>query len=217
MTETSPLISAAINSPYIEKLDPESRYRVQSSAGKAMFGTQIEIFDHKGQPLPHDGVQQGLLKVKGPWVLKQYFKGEGQENFQQGWFDTGDIAVINPDGYLRILDRAKDVIKSGGEWINSTQLEDAALDYECINEACVIGVKHPKWDERPILLVTLKTNKVFSKEELVNILKRKVAKWWLPDAILVVETLPHTGTGKLTKVGLRHEYQNYLMEQVLIS
>jgi len=215
MTETSPLISAAINSPRLQKLNPESRYEIQSSAGKPIFGTQIEIFDSANQVVPHDGIQQGRLKVKGPWVLKHYFKGEGKENFQNGWFDTGDIAVINQEGYLRIVDRAKDVIKSGGEWISSVQLEDAALDYACINEACVIGVKHPKWDERPILLITLKDNNSFQQEELIKVLKQKVAKWWLPDAIIIQDTLPHTGTGKLKKIDLRIEYENYLIEQGL--
>lgn len=217
MTETSPLISAAINSPRLQKLDTESRYELQSSAGKAIFGTQIEIFDEAGQTVSHDGLQQGHLKVRGPWVLKHYFKGEGKENFHDGWFDTGDIAVINQEGYLRIVDRAKDVIKSGGEWISSVQLEDAALDYASINEACVIGVAHQKWDERPILLVTLKAGKTFQHDTLIEILKNKVAKWWLPDAILVVDTLPHTGTGKLKKIDLRIEYKNYLIEQGLSS
>ena len=214
MTETSPLMSASVNSPSIQKLDPESRYHLQSSAGKAMFGTQIEIFDQDNQTLAHDGIQQGILKVKGPWVLKEYFKGEGQENFEDGWFNTGDIAVINPEGYLRIVDRAKDVIKSGGEWISSVQLEDAALEYASINEACVIGVTHPKWDERPILLVTIKPGKVFEQEALITILKQKVAKWWLPDAILQLESLPHTGTGKLKKIDLRNEYKDYLIDKI---
>ena len=217
MTETSPLISAAINSPNLQKLDPEARFEIQSSAGKPIFGTEIEIFDHLNQPVPHDGVQQGLLKVKGPWVLKQYFKGEGKENFQDDWFDTGDIAVINQEGYLRIVDRAKDVIKSGGEWISSVQLEDAALDYSCINEACVIGVKHPKWDERPILLITLKEGKSFQQQQLFEILKQKVARWWLPDAVIILDVLPHTGTGKLKKIDLRKEYENYLIDQDLGS
>lgn len=217
MTETSPLISAAINSPSLQKRDPESRYEIQSSAGKPIFGTQIEIFDDNNQILDHDGLQQGHLKVKGPWVLKQYFKGEGQECFKDGWFDTGDIAVINPEGYLRIVDRAKDVIKSGGEWISSVQLEDAALDYQAIDEACVIAAKHPKWDERPILLITLKANKTYQEFELIQALKQKVAKWWLPDAIIIVDALPHTGTGKLKKIDLRDEYENYLIEQELSS
>lgn len=217
MTETSPLISASVNAPSLQALDPESRYDLQSSAGKAMFGTQIEIFDDNNLVVPHDGIQKGTLKVRGPWVLKHYFKGEGQENFKDGWFNTGDIAVINPEGYLRIVDRAKDVIKSGGEWISSVQLEDAALDYHAINEACVIGVAHPKWDERPILLVTLKPGKTFQQETLIEILKQRVAKWWLPDAIILVDTLPHTGTGKLKKIDLRIEYKNYLIDQGLSS
>ncbi len=207
MTETSPLATAAIPSPAMAKLSEDERTRIQASAGKPMFGVQIEIFDDQGVPLPHDGQASGTLKVKGPWVLAGYYKGEGTDKFHNGWFDTGDVAVIDSQGYLKIVDRSKDVIKSGGEWISSVDLENAALHDDTVNEACVIGVPHPKWDERPLMLVTLRDPQKYSEARLRELLASKVAKWWLPDEIIVVDDLPHTGTGKLRKVELRKDYQ----------
>lgn len=212
MTETSPLATAAIYSPQMDDLSAEQRYDLQSSAGKAMFGVDIDIFDGNDRPLPHDGVSRGNLRVRGPWVLASYFKGEGSDKFIDGWFETGDVAVINPQGYLRVVDRSKDVIKSGGEWISSVELENAALHYEAVNEACVVGAAHDKWDERPIMLVTLRAGVEYNEDELRAVLLEKVAKWWLPDAIIVVEELPHTGTGKLRKVDVRDQYRHYLSE-----
>jgi fatty-acyl-CoA synthase len=194
----------------MESLTSEERYELQSSAGKPILGVEIEIFDANGNALPHDGITRGDLKVRGPWVLSSYFKGEGADKFVDGWFETGDVAVINPHGYLRVVDRSKDVIKSGGEWISSVELENAALNYEGVNEACVIGAYHDKWDERPIMLVTTREGHPYNEDELRNVLKSKVAKWWLPDAIIVVPELPHTGTGKLRKVDVRDEYRDYL-------
>ncbi|GGX65555.1 long-chain fatty acid--CoA ligase [Saccharospirillum salsuginis] len=211
MTETSPLATAAIRTPAMEEMTPEERYELQSSAGRPMFGVEIEIFDESGRPLPHDGVSRGNLRCRGPWILAQYFKGEGQDKFIDGWFETGDVAVINPQGYLRVVDRSKDVIKSGGEWISSVELENAALHDPAVNEACVIGATHPKWDERPVMLVTVKPGQLLDESKLRETLKQKVAKWWLPDAIIQVDELPHTGTGKLRKVELRDEYRDYLL------
>ncbi|PID41876.1 MAG: long-chain fatty acid--CoA ligase [Gammaproteobacteria bacterium] len=210
MTETSPLATAAIETDAIKALPKEQRFKIQASAGKPMFGIEIEIFDTDNKPVAHDGVTTGTLKARGPWVLSGYFKGEGADKFEDGWFNTGDVAVINPEGYLKIVDRSKDVIKSGGEWISSVDLENAALHDPTVNEACVIGVAHPKWDERPVMLVTLRDERRFSEEALMNILKEKVAKWWLPDKVIVVDSLPHTGTGKLRKVDLRHDYADIL-------
>lgn len=213
MTETSPLATAAIRTPAMEDMTANERYEMQSSAGRPMFGVEIEIFDESGRPLPHDGVTRGNLRCRGPWILAEYFKGEGQDKFIDGWFETGDVAVINPEGYLRVVDRSKDVIKSGGEWISSVELENAALHDPSINEACVIGASHPKWDERPLMLVTLKPGRQLDEQRLRETLMEKVAKWWLPDAIIVVDDLPHTGTGKLRKVELRDEYRDYLLKQ----
>ena len=212
MTETSPLATAAIHTPAMDAMDPEERYDLQATAGKPMFGVEIEIFSDSGESLPHDGKTRGNLKVRGLWILASYFKGEGGDKFENGWFDTGDVATISEQGYLRIVDRSKDVIKSGGEWISSVDLENAAMAYEPVNEACVIGVRHIKWDERPIMLVTLKDGKNFDEGELKEELVKHVAKWWLPDAVIPVESLPHTGTGKLKKVDLREEYQDYLVD-----
>ncbi|PIE43380.1 MAG: long-chain fatty acid--CoA ligase [Gammaproteobacteria bacterium] len=212
MTETSPLGTAAIQTPALKALPQEQRFKLQASAGKAIFGIDLEIFDDEDNPVPHDGVSRGTLKAKGPWILSSYFKGEGADKFEDGWFNTGDVAVIDELGYMRIVDRRKDVIKSGGEWISSVDLENAALHDPTVNEACVIGVAHPKWDERPIMLVTLRDENKFNEETLMNILKEKVAKWWLPDRVIVVESLPHTGTGKLRKVDLRQKYSDLLQK-----
>ncbi|RRJ83240.1 long-chain fatty acid--CoA ligase [Aestuariirhabdus litorea] len=213
MTETSPLATAAIPTPALEAMEAEARYDLQATAGRAMFGVEIEIFDANGEPAPHDGESRGNLRVRGPWVLASYFKGEGSGSFVDGWFDTGDVAVINPDGYLKIVDRSKDVIKSGGEWISSVDLENAALNYDAVNEACVIGARHEKWDERPIMLVTLKPGKHYDEAGLRAELEQRVAKWWMPDAIIVVDELPHTGTGKLRKVELRQDYAGFLINR----
>ncbi|WP_196158054.1 long-chain fatty acid--CoA ligase [Reinekea sp. G2M2-21] len=212
MTETSPLATAANMTPAMTSLTRDERYELQSSAGKPMFGVEIDIFDAAGRPLPHDGETRGNLRVRGPWILSSYFKGEGQDKFIDGWFETGDVAVITSEGYLRVVDRSKDVIKSGGEWISSVELENAALHYEAVNEACVIGAAHEKWDERPIMLITLRANVAYEEQALRRILQEKVAKWWLPDAIIVVDELPHTGTGKLRKVDVRDTYRNYLLD-----
>ncbi len=212
MTETSPLVTAAIPTPEMKTLPPEIRYQRQASAGRPIFGTQIGIFDEQNHRLPQDGKTRGELRVKGPWVLSEYYNHQTPDVFTQGWFSTGDIAVIDEKGYLNIVDRVKDVIKSGGEWISSVELEAAALHHPQVKEACVIGVPHPKWDERPIMLVTLHAGYEMDETALRATLADHVAKWWLPDQIHVVDSLPHTGTGKLTKVALRQQYKNTLRE-----
>lgn len=212
MTETSPLASAAIPTPTMDSMDREARYDLQATAGRPILGVEMEIYDEAGQPLPHDGHSRGQLKIRGPWVLDAYFKGEGSDKFDNGWFDTGDVATIDAQNYVKIVDRSKDVIKSGGEWISSVELENAALNYEAVNEACVIGAIHPKWDERPLMFVTVKPGCHYDEAALRDELTKHVAKWWLPDMVIVMESLPHTGTGKLTKVELRKQYQHYLVE-----
>ena len=213
MTETSPLATAANLTPQMDDLSDDECYTLQASAGKPMFGIEIEIFDAAGQALPHDGVTRGELRVRGPWVLASYFKGEGSESFIAGWFITGDIAVINAQGYLTVVDRSKDVIKSGGEWISSVELENAALDHPAVNEACVIAALHEKWDERPVMLITLRAGQDYDEQALRAVLQQRVAKWWLPDRIVVVEALPHTGTGKLRKMDVRAEYRRILLPE----
>ena len=211
MTETSPLATTANLTPQMDQLSDEDCYALQASAGKPIFGVEIEIFDAAGRVLAHDGVTRGELRVRGPWVLASYFKGEGADSFVDGWFITGDIAVINAQGYMSVVDRTKDVIKSGGEWISSVELENAALDYPAVNEACVIAALHEKWDERPVMLITLRAGQDYDEAALRAVLQQRVAKWWLPDRIVVVESLPHTGTGKLRKMDVRDEYRRILL------
>ena len=216
MTETSPLATLGSRNNVLKQLPDDERYAIQTSAGKPMFGIDIEIFDEDTNlPLKHDGKERGLLRVRGPWVLSSYYKSDKADCFiedQQGrvWFDTGDIATIDQGSYLRIVDRAKDVVKSGGEWISSIDLENSALGCDGVAEACVIGVKHEKWDERPLLFI-VRQNKALEKETVYQFLTDKIAKWWMPDDIIFVDQLPHTATGKLQKRTLRDEYWDYLV------
>jgi fatty-acyl-CoA synthase len=147
--------------------------------------------------------------VKGPWIVREYFKGEGGDPLIDGWFPTGDVGSIDPDGYLQITDRSKDVIKSGGEWISSIELENIAIGHPAVMEAAVIGVHHPKWDERPLLIVVRKPGAEVSREEMLEFYEGRIAKWWLPDDVVFVEQLPHTATGKLSKKTLREQFKDH--------
>jgi fatty-acyl-CoA synthase len=170
----------------------------------------MKITDDEGRRLPHDGVAYGHLMVRGPWITRGYFGGEGGEILDdEGFFDTGDVATIDADGYMQITDRSKDVIKSGGEWISSIDLENAAMGHPAVAEAAVIGVAHPKWQERPLLVVVRKADKQVTREEMLGYLDGKVAKWWLPDDVAFVNELPHTATGKLQKLKLRETFRDY--------
>lgn len=218
MTETSPLATLGAPTKAMQKMSDYERYRLQTTAGRPMFGIELEIFGEDDQPLPHDGTSRGYLRVRGPWVLTAYYKNEKPDSFfidahGKQWFDTGDIAVIDENSYLQIVDRAKDVVKSGGEWISSIDLENAAVGHPDVKEACVIGVRHQKWDERPLLFIVKSEESDIDKQDIYNYLESRVAKWWLPDDILFVEELPHTATGKLQKRTLRDEYIDYLVEK----
>lgn len=218
MTETSPLATLGAPTKAMQKMSDDERYRLQTTAGRPMFGIELEIFGEDDQPLPHDGTSRGYLRVRGPWVLTAYYKNEKPDSFfidadGKQWFDTGDIAVIDENSYLQIVDRAKDVVKSGGEWISSIDLENAAVGHPDVKEACVIGVRHQKWDERPLLFIVKSEESDIDKQDIYNYLESRVAKWWLPDDILFVEELPHTATGKLQKRTLRDEYIDYLVEK----
>ena len=160
-----------------------------------------------------DGVAFGRLLVKGPTIVERYFKSNQSAMDDNGWFDTGDVAKIHPEGYMEIVDRSKDVIKSGGEWISSIDLENTAVGHPGVGEACVIGVLHEKWDERPVLLIVKAVDEDPTKEDILGYLEDKVAKWWLPDDVIFVNELPHTATGKLLKTNLRDEYKNYLINK----
>jgi len=211
MTEMSPLGTATSRTAEMDNMDIESRYDLQEKQGKAFFGVEMTIADDDGNELPKDGVAFGRLLVKGPTIVERYFKSNESSLDKNGWFDTGDVAKIHPEGSMEIVDRSKDVIKSGGEWISSIDLENAAVGHPAVAEACVIGVLHKKWDERPLLLVVKVEGKDLSKEEILAFLEDKVAKWWLPNDVIFVSELPHTATGKLLKTNLRDEYKEHLI------
>ena len=213
MTEMSPLGTATVKTKQMDELDIEARYDLQQKQGKAFFGVQMTIADDDGKELPHDGVAFGRLLVKGPTIVERYYKSENSARDEKGWFDTGDVAKIHPEGHMEIVDRSKDVIKSGGEWISSIDLENAAVGHPGVAEACVIGVLHAKWDERPLLLIVKANNEDPTKEDINSFLEDKVAKWWLPDDIVFVDELPHTATGKLLKTDLRDEYKEFLLNK----
>jgi fatty-acyl-CoA synthase len=170
----------------------------------------MKITDDNGKDLPWDGKTFGRLKVRGPSVAKSYYKGEGAEVFEQhGWFDTGDVATMDKHGYMQITDRAKDVIKSGGEWISTIDLENLAVGHPKVAEAAAISVRHPKWDERPLLVIVLRKGESASKEDILAFMQGKVPKWWMPDDVVFVDEIPHTATGKIQKITLRQRFKDY--------
>jgi acyl-CoA synthetase (AMP-forming)/AMP-acid ligase II len=210
MTETSP-IGTLCNPLQKHQLATEAqRIELQSKQGRVPYGVSLKITDEAGAALPHDGMVAGRLLVRGHWVASAYFGVEGESIIDaDGWFDTGDIATIDPDGYMRITDRAKDVIKSGGEWISSIDLENAAVGHDSVAEAAAIGLPHAKWQERPLLVVVRKAGHEVTKDDLLAYLSGKVAKWWLPNGIVFVSQLPRTATGKVQKVKLREAFKEY--------
>ena len=213
MTEMSPLGTTNVPTPQMDNMTKEEKYAVQLKQGKPIYGVELKVVDDTGVELPKDGKSQGHLMVRGPWILQRYFKAEQDAVDENGWFDTGDISVLDQDGYMTIKDRAKDVIKSGGEWISSIDLENAAFGHPEIAEACVVGIPHPKWDERPMLFVVTNDGEPIEKDSILEFLASKVAKWWLPDEIVFMKELPHGATGKLQKFELRDEYNNHYMDK----
>lgn len=210
MTEMSPL--GTIGSPTaaiaLKSYDEQLDWRVKQ--GRGLFGVEMKIVGDDGVELPRDGKIFGRLLVRGPWVVGSYFKGDGASAFDaDGWFDTGDVATLDAHGYMQIVDRSKDVIKSGGEWISSIDLENAAIGAPGVAEAAVIGVPHPKWDERPLLIVRPKEGQTPTREAVLAYLDGRIAKWWMPDDVVVVDDLPHTATGKLLKTELRTRFKDY--------
>ncbi|WP_152981530.1 AMP-binding enzyme, partial [Hymenobacter sp. AT01-02] len=191
-------------------LSPDEQFVIQTKQGRSIFGIDMKIVDDAGNALPHDGVAFGDLLVRGPFVVREYFGADQPGGLtSSGWFRTGDVATIDPAGFMQITDRSKDVIKSGGEWISSIELENLAIGHPAIAEAAVIGVPHPKWSERPLLVVVRKPNATISKEELLAYYDGKVARWWVPEAVEFVDQLPHTATGKLLKTKLRQDFAEY--------
>jgi fatty-acyl-CoA synthase len=212
MTEMSPLGTVCTLKPEYAGLTGETRLDVQQKQGQAPFGVEMKITDDSDRELPWDGKTFGRLKVRGPAVAKAYFKGDGGEILDDdGFFDTGDVATIDRYGYMQITDRSKDVIKSGGEWISSIDIENLAVGHPKVAEAAVIGIRHPKWDERPLLVVVLKKDQKATKEELLGFLQGKIAKWWMPDDVVIVDEIPHTATGKIQKITLRERFREYVL------
>jgi fatty-acyl-CoA synthase len=209
MTEMSPLGTLCTFKAKHAGWDKEQRLALQGKQGRAIFGCDMKIVDEEGKDLPWDGKRFGNLLVRGPWIATGYMKGEGGNPLRDGWFPTGDVATIDADGYMQITDRSKDVIKSGGEWISSIDLENIAVAHPAIAEAAVIGVAHPKWDERPIVVAVKKAGQEVSKAELLKFYEGKIAKWWMPDDVQFVDELPHTATGKLSKLTLRQRFKDY--------
>jgi len=209
MTEMSPLGTVNTFKNRHLTLPKAERDALQNKQGRVIFGVDMKITDDEGAELPRDGRAFGNLLVRGPWICRQYFKGEGGDPLVDGWFPTGDVATLDADGYMQITDRSKDVIKSGGEWISSIDLENAAVGHPAVAEAAVIGIAHPKWDERPLLIVKRKEGAQVTREEMLKFFEGRVAKWWIPDDVVFVEQLPHTATGKLLKTKLREDFKDH--------
>jgi fatty-acyl-CoA synthase len=209
MTEMSPLGTAGGLQAAHLALPVEQQRKILQKQGHAIYGVDMKIVDDEGAELPWDGATYGHLLVKGPWIIASYFKNEGGEVLQDGWFPTGDVATIDADGYLQITDRSKDVIKSGGEWIGTIDLENIAMAHPAVLQAACIGVAHPKWDERPLLLVVKRPGMDLSREELLAFFEGKVAKFWLPDDVSFIDALPMGATGKIQKNKLREQFRGY--------
>ena len=212
MTEMSPLGTANASGAERDRFSEQAFAKVRVKGGRPIFGVEMKIVDDNGEELPWDGVAFGSLMVRGPWVCSSYFKlaGSDAHSREEGWFETGDVATIDADGYMAITDRTKDVIKSGGEWISSIEVENVATDHPKVAEAAVIGHFHPKWSERPLLIVVRgPQGGDLSAEEMLSWFDGKIAKWWTPEAVEFVDELPHTATGKIQKVKLREMFANY--------
>jgi len=213
MTETSPLGTVSSLRPEMETLPVEEQYGLRIRQGHGIFGIAMKIVDEDGHDLPWDGKATGELKVRGPWVCKGYFRMDDTNVLDaEGWFATGDVAAIHPNGFLQITDRAKDVIKSGGEWISSVDLENCACGHPDVLMAAAIGVRHPKWDERPLLLVVPRQGCTPERDSVLAHIAGHFAKWQLPDDVIVVDSLPMTATGKISKKDLRQKFRDHLME-----
>jgi 3-(methylthio)propionyl---CoA ligase len=209
MTEMSPVGTVCEFKQPAETLTPEQRYATMAKQGRAVYGVDLKIVDPAGNELPWDGEHSGDLHVRGPWIVSEYFKGEGGDPRIDGWFPTGDVAKIDADGYMQITDRSKDVIKSGGEWIGSIDLENIAMAHPAVAMAACIAAFHPKWDERPLLVVVKKPGAEVSKEELIHFYEGKIAKWWTPDDVVFVDAIPLGATGKMQKNKLREQLKDY--------
>jgi len=216
MTELSPIGTVGTLKARHVEMSPAERYAVQSKQGRAVFGVDMKIVDADGMELPWDGATSGELLVRGPWVVRDYFRNEVNsspllEHAGQGWFPTGDVATIDVDGFMQITDRSKDVIKSGGEWIGSIELETIAMGHPAVSQAACIAARHAKWDERPLLIVVKKPQATLTREELLAFYEGKIAKWWTPDDVIFVDSIALGATGKIQKNRLREQFGDHLM------
>ena len=211
MTETSPLASVSRLRHYQEDLPPEEQFRIRARQGTAMYGVELRVVNiETGQEVPWDNETFGEIQVRGPWIARAYYKDtDSAAKFADGWLRTGDVAVIDKDGSVQLVDRTKDLVKSGGEWISSVELESLIMGHPKVYEACVIGVPHPKWSERPLACVVPKPNFAdqITKDEILDYLRPRVAKWWLPDDVIFIESVPKTSVGKFDKKVLRRQYE----------
>jgi len=217
MTEMSPLGTLSKLNWEQSRRPPEARRALLEKQGRVIFGVDMKIVGPDGRDLPWDGVAFGDLHVRGPWVIDRYFEQEGGSPLVDGWFPTGDVATIDRDGFLNITDRSKDVIKSGGEWISSIDLENIAVAHPAVAEAACIACAHPRWTERPLIVAVLKPGAELTREALLAFYEGKVAKWWMPDDVAFVSELPHTATGKLQKLKLREQFRDYVLPTALVA
>ena len=210
MTEMSPLGSLGTKKGGMDSLSDEDWWQIKLKQGRPPFTVEMMITGDDGKRLPHDGTTFGRLKVRGPAVASAYLKGEGADSFDaENWFDTGDVATLDEYGYMQITDRAKDVIKSGGEWISSIEIENLAVGCPGVAEAAVIGMPHPKWDERPLLVAVRQDGADVTGQQILEYLEGRIAKWWMPDDVVFIDEIPHTATGKISKLGLRRQLKDY--------
>ena len=217
MTETSPVAAAGINQRRLAGLSPDDRIKEKLKQGQALYGVDMKIVDDQGHRLPHDGKAAGELYVRGPWVMSGYYNDPAAtaDAFDdEGWFGTGDVVSIEPDHHIQITDRSKDLIKSGGEWISSIDLENTAMGHPDVAEAAAIAMPHPKWGERPLLVVVPRDGAAPDKDGILAYLEDKIAKWWLPDDVVFTREIPHTATGKISKLKLRRIYKDYVLPTV---
>ncbi|MAM95435.1 3-(methylthio)propionyl-CoA ligase [Parvibaculum sp.] len=212
MTETSPMGTLGALKAGMEDWPLEKQIDVKAKQGRAIYTVEMKITDDDGNELPSDGKAFGHLMVRGPAVAGAYLKSEGGNILDKdGWFDTGDVATIDEQGYMQITDRAKDLIKSGGEWISSIEIENLAVGHPKVAEAAVIGIAHPKWDERPLLIIVPNEGESPTKDEILRYMEGKIAKWWMPDDVVFVDEIPHTATGKIQKLALREKFKDYTL------
>jgi len=212
MTEMSPLGTLAKLKGKHADLGPEEKQRLLATQGRVVYGVDMEILDDNDEPLAWDGKASGNLVVRGPWVINSYFQRDESPLVKvngQDWFPTGDVATIDADGFMQITDRSKDVIKSGGEWISSIDLENIAMAHPAVHEAAAIACRHPKWDERPLLIVVKKPDASLTREEMLAFFEGRIAKWQIPDDVAFVSEIPHTATGKIQKLKLREMFKEH--------